>query len=74
MLASKYVSNKYIISKLCREVYAFKIETVEKLWAEILLKVQRSTEKLSQVFDLGPRLVSMFLLKQICNLRSHIYK
>ena len=35
MLEFKYVSDKHIISKICREVYAFKSQTFERLWAEI---------------------------------------
>ena len=40
MLEFKYVSDKHIMSKLCREVYAIKSETFEKLWAELLFKFQ----------------------------------
>ena len=39
MLESTYVSYKNIMSKLCREVYAFKSENFEKLWAEMLFKI-----------------------------------
>ena len=56
MLESKYVSDKHSMSKLFREVYAFKSETFEKLWAEILFKFQSHTEKFSHEFDLGPGL------------------
>ena len=40
MLESMYVSDKHIMSELCREVHAFKSETFEKLWVEILFKFQ----------------------------------
>ena len=60
------------MSKLYREVYAFKSETFEKLWAEILFKFQWHTEKFSLEFDLSPRLRSMSPLKLIYNLQSHI--
>ena len=59
------------MSKQCREVYAFKNETFEKLWAEILFKFQWDTETFSQEFYLGPVLSSMSPLKLICNLKSH---
>ena len=62
MLESKYVSDKHIMLKLCREVYAFKSETFEKLWADMQFKLQRHTEKFSQKFDFGPGLSSMFRL------------
>ena len=58
MHESKYASDKHIMSKL-REVYAFKRETFEKLWAEILFKFQWYTEKFLQEFDFGPGLTSM---------------
>ena len=71
MLESKYVSDKHIMSNICREVYAFKSETFEKLWDEMLFKFRRHTEKFSQEIDFGPGLSSMSPLKLICNLQSH---
>ena len=53
MLESKYVSDKHIMLKLCREVYAFKSEIFKKLWAEMLSKFQLNTGKLSHEFTLG---------------------
>ena len=47
------------MSELCREVYVFKSEICEKLWAEILLKLIWHTQKFSKEFDLGPGLSSM---------------
>ena len=58
------------MSKLWREVYAFKSETFEKLWTGILLKFQRHTETFSEEFDFGPGLSSMSPLQLICNLQS----
>ena len=71
MLESKYISDKHIMPKLCREVYAFKSQICEKLWAEILFKFQLHAEKLPKEFDLGPGLSSMSPLKLICNSQSH---
>ena len=68
----KYVSGKHIMSKLRRDVYAFKRETFDKLWTEILFKFQWHAEQFSQEFNLGPGLSFMFPLKLLCNLQSHI--
>ena len=59
------------MSKQCREIYAFKNETFEKLWVETLFKSQCHTETFLQEFDFGPVLSSMSPLKLICNLKSH---
>ena len=61
MLESKYVSDNHIMSKLCREVYALKSKTFEKLWAAMLFKFQWHTQKFSHEFDFDPGLSSMFL-------------
>ena len=65
MLESKYVSDRHIMLKLCREVYTFKSETFEILWAEILFKFEWHTERFSQEFDLDPGLSSMSSLQLI---------
>ena len=71
---SKHVSEKHIMSKLFREVYAFRSETSEKFWSEILFKFQWHTKKFSQEFDSSKGLSSMSPLKLMCNLQRHTWQ
>ena len=50
-----------------------KSDIFEKLWAEILFKIQLHIEKFSQEFDLGTRLSWVSLIELTCNLQSHIW-
>ena len=61
------------MSRLCREVYAFKSGTFKKSWAEVPFKFHWHPEKFSQEFDLGPGSNSMFPFKLIRNLQSHTW-